>query len=103
MTDKEKFVGFKQKKIDDNEKAYGKEIREKYGDGMINKSNKNMINMTQAQHDEVTRLSEEVTKTLAEAFKKGDPSSELAQQAQNCIKNGFFSTGLNTVRKLMLV
>ncbi|MDF2840549.1 MAG: transcriptional regulator, MerR family protein, partial [Clostridia bacterium] len=31
MTDKEKFEGFKQKMIDDNEKKYGAEIREKYG------------------------------------------------------------------------
>src|SRR5690606_117157 len=32
MTDKEKFEGFKQQLIDDNETKYGKEIREKYGD-----------------------------------------------------------------------
>ena len=36
MTDKEKFEGFKQKMIDDNEKKYGKEIREKYGDDTVN-------------------------------------------------------------------
>src|SRR5690554_3277446 len=30
MTDQEKFAGFKQKLVDDNERKYGKEIREKY-------------------------------------------------------------------------
>ncbi len=42
--------------------------------------------MTQAQHEEVTRLTEEVTTTLAEAFKTGDPSSELAQKAADLHK-----------------
>ena len=31
MTDSEKFEGFKQKMIDDNEERYGEEIRAKYG------------------------------------------------------------------------
>src|SRR5699024_8478065 len=31
MLDKEKFEGFKEKLINDNEQKYGKEIREKYG------------------------------------------------------------------------
>jgi hypothetical protein len=31
MSDKEKFEGFKEKLISDNEKQYGKEIREKHG------------------------------------------------------------------------
>ncbi len=39
MSNKEKFEGFKQKLIDKNEKKYGKEIRAKYGDEEVNKSN----------------------------------------------------------------
>lgn len=31
MSDKEKFEGFKQKMLEENEKQYGKEIREKFG------------------------------------------------------------------------
>lgn len=81
MSDQEKFEGFKQKLIDDNEKKYGKEIREKYGEETIQKSNAKLKNMTQAQHDEVTRLADELYETLAEAFKEGDPASELAQKA----------------------
>jgi hypothetical protein len=37
--------------------------------------------MTQEQHDEVTALGEQITVTLAEAFKTGDPAGELAQKA----------------------
>jgi DNA-binding transcriptional MerR regulator len=86
MTNNEKFEGFKQKMIDQNEKSYGKEIREKYGDETVNKSNAKVKNMTQSQHDEVKRLSEEVQTTLAEAFKTGDPSSDLAQRAADLHK-----------------
>jgi DNA-binding transcriptional MerR regulator len=86
MTDKEKFEGFKQKIIDDNEKKYGTEIREKYGDDTVNKSNEKLKNMTQAEHEEVTRLANEVTATLAEAFKNGDPASETAQKAADLHK-----------------
>lgn len=81
MLDKQKFEGFKQKLVDDNEKTYGKEIREKYGDEKVNKSNQKVMNMTQEQQEEIARLSNEITVTLAEAFKQGDPASDLAQKA----------------------
>lgn len=81
MTDKEKFEGFKQRMIEDNEKKYGKEICEKYGKDAVEKSNKKLSNMTQEEYDRVTKLAEEQMKILAEAFKTGDPGGELAQKA----------------------
>lgn len=86
MTNNEKFEGFKQKLIADNEKKYGKEIRDKYGDDTVNKSNAKVKNMTEAQHEEVTRLADEVSTTLAEAYKTGDPASEIAQKAADLHK-----------------
>lgn len=80
MSDQQKFEGFKQKLVDDNEKKYGKEVREKYGDDVVNKSNQKVLNMTQEQHDEVTRLANEVMENLAAAYKTGDPAGELAQK-----------------------
>lgn len=81
MTDKEKFEGFKQKMVDDNEKKYGEEIRKKYGNDTVEKSNKKVKNMTEEQYNAVTKLSEELTVTLSEAFKTGNPAGELAQKA----------------------
>jgi DNA-binding transcriptional MerR regulator len=86
MTDKEKFEGFKQKMIDDNEKKYGSEIREKYGSETVEKSNKKLKNMTQEEYDAVTKLAEEQMATLAQAFKTGDPAGELAQKAADLHK-----------------
>lgn len=65
MTDKDKFEGFKQKLIDDNEKRYGEEIRRKYGDERVDKSNQKLKNMTPEQHEEVTRLEKEVKAALS--------------------------------------
>lgn len=81
MTDKEKFEGFKQKLIDDNEKKYGGEIREKYGKDAVERSNNKLKNMTREEYDAVTKLGEEQLAVLAEAFKTGDPAGELAQKA----------------------
>ena len=86
MSDKEKFEGFKQKMIDENEKKYGKEIRDRYGDDTVNKSNAKLQNMTQEQYEEVTKLANEVTEALAAAFATGDPAGELAQKAADLHK-----------------
>lgn len=81
MTDQEKFEGFKQKLIDDNEQQYGQEIRAKYGDDVIDQSNRKLKNMSQAEHEAFTSLTDELYSTLAEAFKTGDPKGALAQKA----------------------
>ena len=80
MSNKEKFEGFKQKLIDENEKKYGKEIREKYGEEEINKSNAKLKGMSEKEYDEVVSLAEEVMSTLESAFKTGNPAGELAQR-----------------------
>ena len=80
MSDKEKFEGFKKQMIDDNEKKYGKEIREKYSDEVVDRSNKKLSHMTKEEHEELTKLSDDIIKNLSEAFKTGDPASEQAQK-----------------------
>ncbi|NMA82866.1 MAG: MerR family transcriptional regulator [Epulopiscium sp.] len=80
MSDKEKFEGFKQKIIDENEQKYGEEIRDKYGNEAVDQSNEKIKGMTQAQYEEVTKLAEDIMELLNEAFKTGDPSGKLAQE-----------------------
>jgi len=80
MNDKEKFEGFKQNIIDENEKKYGNEIRSKYGDNAINESNKKFKNMSKEQYEEFEKLGAKVIDTLKEAFATNDPSSELSQK-----------------------
>ncbi len=81
MTDKEKFEGFKQNLIDENEKKYGREVREKYGDEVIAQSNDKLRGLTQEQYAELERLGADVSETLKKAMDEGDPEGELAQKA----------------------
>lgn len=86
MSDKEKFEGFKKKRIEENEKQYGKEIREKYGSDAVDRSNFKVLNMTQEQYDAVTALENQLKQALAAAYKTGDPAGELAQKAADLHK-----------------
>lgn len=81
MNDNEKFEGFKKKMIDDNEEKYGKEIREKYGDGIVDDSNAKLMNMSREQMQKAEELRKECESLLKTAFEKGDPASEEAQKA----------------------
>lgn len=81
MNDKEKFEGFKQNLIDENEQKYGKEAREKYGNEQVDRSNQKIKGMSEQQYAEVERLGTEVLETLANACKTGDPAGEQAQKA----------------------
>lgn len=80
MNDKEKFEGFKKKLVEENELKYGKEIREKYGDKQVNKSNQKMLHMTEEQYGKFEKLTQEILVTLEAAFATGDPAGELAQK-----------------------
>lgn len=81
MNDERKFEGFKREMIEENERKYGSEIRNRYGDEAVDRSNAKVMGMTKEEHDEFTRLSAELKDTLAQAFAAGDPGSELAQRA----------------------
>lgn len=81
MSDKEKFQGFKEKLIKDNEEKYGSQIRQKYGDAVIDASNEKFRNMSKEKYAEYEKLEKDVLKTLKEAFATKDPASDLAQKA----------------------
>jgi len=81
MTENEKFAGFKQSLIDENEKKYGAEIRTKYGDGEVDASNAKLKGLSQVQYNEGERLQQAYEEALKAAFETGEPGGELAQSA----------------------
>jgi len=81
MPDREKFEGFKQSLIDENEKSYGTEVRSKYGDSVIDASNAKLKGLTQEQYDEGERLRLAYEETLKSAYATTDPAGKLAQTA----------------------
>lgn len=80
MTDAEKFAGFKQKLLQENEQKYGREIRNQYGDQAVNRSYERLQELTRQQYEQWESLGNEVIATLLEAMAGGDPAGELAQK-----------------------
>ncbi|WMM26443.1 MerR family transcriptional regulator [Tissierella sp. MB52-C2] len=81
MSDQEKFEGFKQKMISENDEKFGKEAREKHGSEQVDKSNKMLKNMTEEQYKELQKLNSNMMETLKSAYDTKDPGGELAQKA----------------------
>ena len=81
MSDSEKFEGFKKELIQDNEQRYGKEVREAYGDDIVDQSNAKMFNMSEAQYSDFLLIEKRLLAKLAEAMETGDASSAAAQEA----------------------
>lgn len=81
MKDNEKFEGFKRNLLDENERKYGKEVREKYGEETVKASNDKFMKMTKEQYEEFEKLSIEVLDTLEAAMETKDPAGDLAQKA----------------------
>ena len=81
MSDKEKFEGFKQTLIDENEQKYGAEIREQYGNQAMDESNIHLKGLTQEQYEEGERLRLDIEATLKSALETGNPAGEQAQKA----------------------
>lgn len=80
MSEKEKFEGFKNKMIAENEAKYGSEIRRKYGDDVVNASYDKVKGMDADKMRRAEELSKCINETLYEAFVKGNPESETAQR-----------------------
>jgi DNA-binding transcriptional MerR regulator len=80
MKDHEKFEGFKDQLIENNEKQYGKEIRKKYGEDTVNQSNQKIKGLTEEQYQEFEKLGIDLMEMLNKAFQTGDPTGRLAEE-----------------------
>jgi DNA-binding transcriptional MerR regulator len=81
MSDYEKFEGFKQQLIAENEDRHGKEVREKYGDEAADKANAKILDMSEGQYENMRRIQAMLEDALRQAVANGDPASEIAQKA----------------------
>jgi len=81
MSEKERFEGFKQRIVEENEAVYGKEVREKYGDAEMDAANRKLLSMTEADYERFENLKEEVEQILQKAVLAGeDPQGEMGRR-----------------------
>lgn len=81
MSDKEKFAGFAENLVADNEAMHGAEARAKYGDKAVDASNAKVRGMSRQQYEELESVAAELAETLRMAVPTGRPDGELAQKA----------------------
>ena len=81
MSDQAKFEAFKRRVVKENEQRYGSEIRQKYGNETVDKANADIMNLTQEQYGEWTRLGQEIQEKLEKAVGGGEvPSGEMGKE-----------------------
>lgn len=81
MSDQEKFEGFKKELVEKNEREYGKEVREKYGDEVVDQSNAKMMGLTEEQYTHMQELGEKINLLLEEAVKNQEyVEDEIGEQ-----------------------
>lgn len=80
MSDHEKFEAFKRRAVEENEAQYGREIREKYGDAVIDHSNARVLALKEEDYHQWNALGEEIRAALATAVQNGEaPDSQAGQ------------------------
>jgi DNA-binding transcriptional MerR regulator len=82
MTNQEKFEGFKQKMLDDNEKLYKDEVIKQYGEKAYQQSKNAFSKMNEQDYKAFEQLSMDIITYLKKALDEGgDPTSMMAQKA----------------------
>ena len=81
MDNRERFDAFKDRMIEENEQYYGKEIRSRYGDGVVDAANAKLRDTGEAEFKDMEELATACHETLQAAFADGDPAGPLAQKA----------------------
>jgi len=81
MSDKEKFEGLKTKLVQENEKKYGKEIRNKFEEDTIKESHRKFMNLSAEEYHKMEQLGKSINQLLEKAVaQKEAPEGESGQQ-----------------------
>ena len=93
MSDKERFEGLKANLIKENEEKYGDEIRSKYGEDVIDESNKRILGMSAEKWDRFKALEKEIKEKLEDAISTGqNPESEAGKEITSIHKEWLLFT-----------
>ena len=80
MTDHEKFEAFKRRAVEEQDAAYGKEARAKYGDSAVDESHAKLMGLSPENHQRWQQLDGEILAALAAAVDGGiAPDSETGR------------------------
>ena len=99
MGDKQRFEALKRTAIEENERTWGAEVRERYGDEAMDASNVALEAMDEDEWQDLEALGKAILKQLACAMATGDPkgteSAKLARMHAAWIR-GYWGEGRYT-------
>jgi len=79
MTDKDKFEGFKKHQLDENEKRYGKEIRENHGEEAVEKANQNWQHLSEHDYLRAQEVENRLIENLNILLKQSQPDLQSSE------------------------
>ena len=79
MTDQEKFEGFKQQKLAENELHYGQEIREKYGNKAVHATTKKWQEIDEKTYHDMETIEEQLLADLTHYLQ--DPTNQQLEES----------------------
>lgn len=81
MTDERKFAAFKAEQVRKNEAQYGREARERYGDGAVDQAGGRFLSLTREEYEHYAALEAEIKTGLEQAVTRGDsPAGETGER-----------------------
>ena len=80
MSRHEEFKALKRQAIEENERAHGREARERYGDDAVDAANERLASLSQDEWGEKDRLEQAIKEQLRAAMVTGDPAGEPARE-----------------------
>lgn len=83
MTDQEKFEGFKDRLIDENDRQYGEEVTKKYGAHAYEQSKAAFKNMDEKTYTRMTQLGEAILEALQDVLASPDTFEPGASSGQH--------------------
>ncbi len=79
MTTHDAFAALKEKAIAENERAYGREARERYGEEAVDAANDRLRGLSEEEWNSLEELEEAIKAQLRRALATGDPFGEEAR------------------------
>ncbi|MDM8270234.1 TipAS antibiotic-recognition domain-containing protein [Thermophilibacter provencensis] len=80
MGEREAFKALKRHAIEENERAYGREARARYGDDAVDAANERLASLSRDEWGEKDRLEQAIKERLRAAMATGDPAGEPARE-----------------------
>lgn len=81
MSDEAKFRALKEQAAAENEKRYGPEARQKYGDAQVDAANRNWMGLNQQEYDRWQQLDRDILSRLEQAVENGlSPEGEVGRE-----------------------